>query len=196
MRNLMDLLLPPRCPGCKREGTVFCEPCAAPLLRRLGEPPGAPLGLPARLPADVVQLEWSAMYSGTVRDALHALKYGGEHRLVAPLAEALAEHALLDLQSAQSRESSGGTQHLYIEETILRGDPLTRVAIDELDVQREGLRRADGGRIGNGDREVEPSGIHANDAGNHLAILTQWIVRDIINGELTYIPFMQTQQLN
>jgi ComF family protein len=90
MRNFLDLLLPPRCPGCGREGAIFCDTCAAPLRRRIGEPPGVPLGMPARMPADVVQLEWCAMYSGTVRRALHALKYGGERRLVEPLADALA----------------------------------------------------------------------------------------------------------
>jgi ComF family protein len=47
--------------------------------------------MPASMPAGLLQLEWCAMYSGTVRAALHALKYGGERRLAAPLAEALAE---------------------------------------------------------------------------------------------------------
>jgi ComF family protein len=91
MRMLLDLILPPRCAGCEREGAVLCDPCTAPLRRRLDEPPGVPLGMPASLPAGVVQLEWCAMYSGPVRASLHALKYKGERRLVAPLAAALAE---------------------------------------------------------------------------------------------------------
>ena len=90
MRILMDLLLPPRCPGCDLEGVVLCDLCASPLHRRLAEPPGAPLGAPAYLPVGMVQLEWCAMYSGAIRDALHALKYRGERRLGEPLAEALA----------------------------------------------------------------------------------------------------------
>jgi ComF family protein len=90
VRILLDLLLPPRCPGCQREGAVLCATCAAPLRRRLDEPAGVPLGAPAQLPGDLVQLEWCATYSGPVRDALHALKYTGERRLVPPLADALA----------------------------------------------------------------------------------------------------------
>ncbi len=88
---LLELLLPPRCPGCGREGALLCAPCRRPLRRRLTEPAGAPLGLPAPLPAGLVQVEWCATYSGPVRRALHALKYGAERRLVEPLAEALAE---------------------------------------------------------------------------------------------------------
>lgn len=91
MRTLLDLLLPPRCPGCGREGSVLCDTCSAPLRRRIDEPPGVPLGMPASLPAGVVQLEWCATYSGPVRDALHALKYKGERRLVPPLAGTLVE---------------------------------------------------------------------------------------------------------
>jgi ComF family protein len=46
--------------------------------------------MPVAIPDGIVQLEWCAMYSGPVRDALHALKYRGERRLCEPLAEALA----------------------------------------------------------------------------------------------------------
>lgn len=90
MRAIMDLLLPPTCPGCGREGSVLCASCREPLDRRSDEPPGAPLGLPASLPENLLQLEWCAAFSGPVRAALHALKYGGERRLSQPLAEALA----------------------------------------------------------------------------------------------------------
>lgn len=56
----------------------------------MAEPPGVPLGMPAILPAGLLQLEWCATYSGPVRDTLHALKYRGERRLREPLADALA----------------------------------------------------------------------------------------------------------
>jgi ComF family protein len=91
VRTLLDLLLPPRCPGCGSEGEVLCEACRRPLLRRLEEPAGAPLGMPVSMPAGLVQVEWCATYSGPVREAIHALKYGGERRLVEPLGRALAD---------------------------------------------------------------------------------------------------------
>ena len=91
MRALLDLLLPRRCPGCGREGEILCQPCGAPLRRRLAEPPGAPLGMPTSHPHGVLQLEWCGTYSGSIRTVLHAFKYGGERRLCQPLADALAE---------------------------------------------------------------------------------------------------------
>ena len=94
MRALLDLLLPPHCAGCGREGAVLCADCAKPLRRRLGEPAGVPIGLPALMPSGLVQLEWCAMFSGSVREAIHALKYGGERRLTGPLAAAMAERWL------------------------------------------------------------------------------------------------------
>lgn len=90
MRAILDLLLPPDCPGCGREGEVLCRSCRSPLDRRLGEPPGVPLGLPADVPLGLVQLEWCSAFTGPTRRALHALKYDGERRLAAPLAEAMA----------------------------------------------------------------------------------------------------------
>lgn len=57
----------------------------------MDEPAGSPLGLPADLPDGVLQFEWCAAFTGPVRAAVHALKYGGERRLVEPLAELMAE---------------------------------------------------------------------------------------------------------
>ena len=91
MRALIDLLLPPRCPGCGTEGTIICATCRRHLHRRRDEPAGVPIGMPAGMPPGIVQLEWCATYSGSIRAALHALKYAGERRLVAPLGAALAE---------------------------------------------------------------------------------------------------------
>ena len=91
VRAVLDLLLPSHCPGCGREGAVLCTKCQQPFRRRLSEPAGAPIGLPVTMPAGLLQLEWCAMFSGPVRDAIHALKYRGERRLAAPLSAALAE---------------------------------------------------------------------------------------------------------
>lgn len=90
MRALFDLLLPPRCPGCGREGEIICGPCRGALERRMDEPVGSPIGLAAALPTGLVQLEWCAAFSGPARAALHALKYDGERRLAEPLGALLA----------------------------------------------------------------------------------------------------------
>jgi ComF family protein len=89
MAALLDLLLPPRCPGCGREGEILCGACARPLLRRLGEPASLPVGVPSLVPPGLAGLEFCAIYSGPVRAALQALKYDGEQRLVEPLAAAV-----------------------------------------------------------------------------------------------------------
>jgi ComF family protein len=91
VRAVLDLLLPPQCPGCGREGTLICSHCQLPFMRRLDEPSGVPIGLPGVLPAGIVQLEWCAAFTGPVRAALHALKYSGERRLAAPLGAFMAQ---------------------------------------------------------------------------------------------------------
>ena len=88
--RLLDLLLPPACPGCGREGSAICSVCERHLRRRIEEPPGVPIGLRSNQPAGLVQLEWCCAYSGPARACLHALKYDGERRLVEPLADLMA----------------------------------------------------------------------------------------------------------
>lgn len=89
--RLLDLALPSACVGCRREGPPLCGECRSILWVRLDAEPGVPIGLPADLPAPLLQLEWCAPFSGITRRALHALKYGGERRLAAPLGAALAD---------------------------------------------------------------------------------------------------------
>jgi ComF family protein len=100
VQAIFDLLVPPRCPGCGQEGTALCEACGRAFRRRLDEPPGLPLGMPATMPPGLLQLEWCATYSGPVRAAIAAFKYGGERRLATPLAAMLAER--------WARASAGG----------------------------------------------------------------------------------------
>jgi ComF family protein len=52
--------------------------------------PGLPIGIPSDVPIPLLQLEWCAPFNGTVRRALHDLKYAGELRLVEPLGLAIA----------------------------------------------------------------------------------------------------------
>jgi ComF family protein len=56
----------------------------------MDEPPGVPIGLASPLPLGIVQLEWTARFTGPARAALHALKYDGERRLAEPLGRLLA----------------------------------------------------------------------------------------------------------
>lgn len=86
----LDLALPAACAGCRREGPALCRECEPALDVRLQADPGVPLGLPADLPAPLLQLEWCAPFSGVTRRALHALKYSGERRLAQPLGAAIA----------------------------------------------------------------------------------------------------------
>lgn len=87
---MLDLLMPTRCGGCGQEGPLLCGPCVQPLMRRMDESAGAPLGMPVTMPQGLLQVEWCATYSGPPRAALHAFKYAGEQRLAEPLADALA----------------------------------------------------------------------------------------------------------
>lgn len=69
---------------------AICDTCLAHMGRRLGEPPGVPVGLASSQPTGIVQLEWCASFNGPTRASVHALKYGGELRLVGPLADLMA----------------------------------------------------------------------------------------------------------
>jgi ComF family protein len=91
MQRLIDLLVPPECPGCGREGEAPCRPCLAAIGRRLSEPTGLPIGLAGSQPRGIVQLEWCGPYSGVARDCLHALKYEGEQRLAIALGRLMAD---------------------------------------------------------------------------------------------------------
>lgn len=88
--RLLDMALPGICVGCRREGPPLCDGCAPALDARLAEPAGTPIGLPADIPAPLLQIEWCAPFRGTVRDALHAIKYGAEQRRAEPLGDAVA----------------------------------------------------------------------------------------------------------
>jgi predicted amidophosphoribosyltransferase len=90
----LDAALPAECVGCGAEGPPLCTACIPALDRRLDAPAGVPIGLPGDLPAPLLQLDWCAPFSGTVRSALHAIKYAGEQRLADPLGAAIARRWL------------------------------------------------------------------------------------------------------
>ena len=86
----LDMALPATCAGCGREGPALCGECAPALDVRLSAEPGVPIGLPADIPAPLLQLEWCAPFTGTTRRALHALKYEGERRIAPFVGAAVA----------------------------------------------------------------------------------------------------------
>ena len=86
----LDLALPAACAGCGREGPALCSECVPAFDIRLASVPGVPIGLPADLPAPLLQLEWCAPFTGTARRALHALKYDGERRIAPFVGAAVA----------------------------------------------------------------------------------------------------------
>jgi len=88
--SALDAALPAMCVGCGTEGEPLCDACRPALDARLDEPAGVPIGLPAAIPSPLLQLDWCAPFAGVVRDALHAIKYGGEQRVAEPLGAAVA----------------------------------------------------------------------------------------------------------
>jgi ComF family protein len=86
----LDLALPAACAGCRREGAALCRECLPALDVRLEAVAGVPLGLPADIPAPLLQLEWCAPFTGVARRALHGLKYDGERRLAPSMGAAVA----------------------------------------------------------------------------------------------------------
>jgi ComF family protein len=90
VNRALDVALPASCAGCGQEGPALCRECRTALDIRLDAEPGVPIGLPADLPAPLVQLEWCAPFTGVTRRALHALKYDGERRLAPLMGAAIA----------------------------------------------------------------------------------------------------------
>ena len=72
----------PRVPGgllrLRARGPGAVRRCLPALDARVDLPGGTPIGLPAELPAPLLQLDWCAPFAGPVRRSLHDLKYAGE----------------------------------------------------------------------------------------------------------------------
>jgi ComF family protein len=129
----LDLLFPAVCPVCSaRLGAgrhdPLCGTCWA-SFARLAPPFCATCGVP--VPSDVVvrcavcraaapafdYARAAASYGGTLRDAVHALKFGGRRSLARPLGDLIVEHcagalaapdALVPVPLARARERERG----------------------------------------------------------------------------------------
>ena len=99
-RALLDLIYPPRCPGCGRMGSAFCERCQAqvelilpPVCRRCG------CSLPQEglcprcgsLPSSLDGILAVAVFADPLRQAIHALKYENNTALAAPLGSMMVD---------------------------------------------------------------------------------------------------------
>lgn len=99
-QQVLDLLLPPRCVGCGQEGVFLCDACQAALPRltppycpRCAEPTAG--GLCDRCRATPLALDGVRAlfrFEGTVREAIHQLKYRNFRALAPELGRLLAQH--------------------------------------------------------------------------------------------------------
>lgn len=81
MGNLvLDLLYPPRCGGCDRRDTLFCDECRGQVL---------PPNRGAHGVRGVRSLICAGEFSGPLRTAIHNFKYESDRRLSEPLADLL-----------------------------------------------------------------------------------------------------------
>lgn len=100
IRSVLDLLFPPRCAGCGRRGAWICRRCASGLTRL----PPTHCPICARPSATSHVCSWcfddppafdtlrcGFLFEGTIRTAIHRLKYGGARHLAEPLAVQMIE---------------------------------------------------------------------------------------------------------
>ncbi len=102
---LVDVVLPPRCGGCRAIGGWLCDRCRGrirrlqePLCRRCGaevESPRSDCGCRRRLHS-LARLRSAAAYEGPLENAIQRFKYQGWRRLAAPLALLLAERLAVE----------------------------------------------------------------------------------------------------
>jgi len=80
LADLLDAVLPARCPGCGRIGAVICDRCAATLVAAPAAPPPPPVAW------------WTACfaYEGVVRELVARAKYRNARRFLALVAYDLA----------------------------------------------------------------------------------------------------------
>jgi len=106
LQGLLDLCFPPKCSLCGKLGTdALCDACIEsfsrllpPLCDRCGYPcvPGIAC---THCPDGTGSLSFArafGIYDGSLREAIHVLKYGGRARLGEPLGRLLADYARQD----------------------------------------------------------------------------------------------------
>jgi predicted amidophosphoribosyltransferase len=168
LEDLLDSMLPARCPGCGRRGAIVCASCASRL-----EP------APAAAPPDPIAW-WTACfaYEGVARELVARAKYRGERRFLVLVARELA-HALdaaprFDLvtwaPASAPRIRAQGVDH---------GEVLARTVAGLIGVDvRPCLRRAPGAAQTGRDASARRAGPSLRASGN-IAQATILVVDDV-----------------
>ncbi len=98
---VLDLLLPPRCVGCGRVGSWFCDRCMAavepvpePVCPLCGRPTldGEMCAFCRRNPPHLNGVRSVALFKEPLRSAIHALKYKGRKEVAVPLGRMMADY--------------------------------------------------------------------------------------------------------
>ena len=98
---LLDLVYPPRCPGCGSIGTVLCASCQArieppptPACIRCGHPTSTESLCPTcrATPSHLDRIAASAVFASPLREAIHELKYNNGRALARPLGARMAAY--------------------------------------------------------------------------------------------------------
>ena len=96
-----DLLFPKWCVGCGKEGDLICYSCRCSLIRitpplcpKCGKPQSSDILCPSCVgwQASIDGIRSPFQFEGTIREAIHQLKYGNLRALVAPLAKLLQDY--------------------------------------------------------------------------------------------------------
>jgi ComF family protein len=88
--DLLDLLFPPRCCGCRRRGSLLCDRCRE-SCRFV--PAAANEAQHRRLASPFLASTAGAyLFEGAVREAIHTLKYNRRTRVAIPLGDLLARY--------------------------------------------------------------------------------------------------------
>jgi ComF family protein len=179
----LDLAFPAACSGCGREGPPLCAVCLPALDARLALPGGTPIGLPADIPAPLLQLEWCAPFTGPVRDAIHDLKYSGERRLAEPLGEAVARRWRRVGQGAEvvvpvpvhpERERYRG----YDQATLIAADVARRLGLPLALALERGRATIAQFELGRDERAANVAGAFTlrRDDAAALAVIGRWVL--------------------
>ena len=99
----LDLLFPQRCVGCGKEGNFICQSCCSslprvmpPLCPKCGRPQPSGILCPSCVgwQAEIAGIRSPFRFEGTVRQAVHQLKYKNLRALAAPLAKMLNDYLI------------------------------------------------------------------------------------------------------